>query len=322
MSEFLFLPATRTGVHARIALMGPPGGGKTYTALTVAQAFGGTTGVIDTERRRAEEYAHLFDFRTLPMRRYNPADLTKACAAAADQEINNLIVDSWSHFWAGTDGMREQVDKATAAAGRSDKFGSGWNVMAPIEQAMLDALCGYPGNVIVTMRTKVEYVTELNPRTGKVEPKPVGTKAVQRDGSEYEFSFVGYMADAVLTMTKSPCPELASGTVITKPDEEFARTIDRWLNLEAYGEPLNPLTVRDWAMAPVRTRDELKVKYDELDASGAAGTAINAPNGSTWALGEWVRECARVVKRREEKQAAIDARPVAVLGDAVVGAAG
>lgn len=310
MSQFLFTPATKEGAYARIALIGPPGSGKTFTALTIARAFGGHTGVIDTERRSASKYSDLFEFSHLCLTTFDPANLTAATAAAAEQGITTLIIDSWSHFWEGSGGMLEQVDRATARAGRQDKFGSGWKEMRPVERTMVDAIVGYPGHVIITLRTKVEYVVERNPHTGKEGPKRVGLKPVQRDGVEYEFDLVGDMDDATLTVTKSRCPELTAAVVV-KPTEEFGYTIDRWLKADAVGAPLNPITVRDWAMDPDRTLDQLRAKFDELTEAGAAGAAVNAPNGRTLPLGEFVTECARELRRRTSGD----------LGAAVIGAA-
>lgn len=313
MSDFLFVPATKEGAFARIALIGPPGSGKTWTALTIAQAFGGTIGVIDTERGSAAKYSDVFGFRHLRMNDFNPAALTSAVAAAAEQDINTLTIDSWSHFWEGAGGMLEQVDRATARAGRSDKFGSGWKEMRPVERTMVDAIISYPGHVIITLRTKVEYVVERNATTGREGPKRIGLKPVQRDGVEYEFDLVGDMDDATLTVTKSRCPELTAA-VITKPTEELGFTIARWLAADAVGEPLNPITVRDWAMESDRTVDELHAKFVELDAAGQTGAAVNAPNGKTWALGEFVQACERALRKRLAGPAASE------LGTALTGA--
>ena len=59
--------AVREQVPLLVGLMGPSGGGKTFSALRLATGFqrvsGGDIFVIDTEARRALHYADRFKFR-------------------------------------------------------------------------------------------------------------------------------------------------------------------------------------------------------------------------------------------------------------------
>ncbi|HZE34069.1 MAG TPA: ATP-binding protein, partial [Actinoallomurus sp.] len=188
MTAFTFAPATKEAAKARIALAGPSGSGKTYTALVTARALaaGGKVAVIDTERESASLYADEFTFDTLNMHAYDPRDLVKALGAAGAAGYAVVIVDSLSHFWMGSGGMLEQVDHAAKRSYGGNSFG-GWKEARPMERQMIDALLGYPGHVIVTMRTKTEWVVQENER-GRKEPKKIGTKPEQRDGIEYEFT--------------------------------------------------------------------------------------------------------------------------------------
>jgi hypothetical protein len=296
-SKFLFVPPTSSGLYSRTALIGAAGGGKTWTALTLANALGPNTGLIDTEHRRAAQYRRLFNFTHLAMDKFNPKDLTEAVAAAAEQHINPLIVDSWSHFWEGTEGMLEQVDRATAAAGRQDKFGSGWKEMRPVERTMLEALLAYPGHVIVTLRTKTEYVVERNDSTGRQEPKRIGLKPVQRDGLEYDFDFILDMADAgTATVSKSTMPEL-SGQVFRKPTEELGARIRAWVEEDAPDTvSLNPVDVRDWT-TPDRSLDELEAKLGDVTTAGIGHAAIVAPNGQVGSIAEFLAAAIRFRKK-------------------------
>jgi superfamily II DNA or RNA helicase len=113
MSALTFAKATKQAAKGRIALDGPSGSGKTYTALTVAQVLGHRIAVVDTEHGSASKYADLFDFDTLTLDRYSPQILIEAFTAAGSAGYDVVIVDSLSHFWMGTDGMLEQVDKAS-----------------------------------------------------------------------------------------------------------------------------------------------------------------------------------------------------------------
>ncbi|MDH6141113.1 hypothetical protein P3T35_003126 [Kitasatospora sp. GP30] len=230
--SFTFAPATREQARARIALEGPSGSGKTFTALTLATSMATRVALIDTERGSASKYAagtsgSGFTFDTLQMSKYDPRDLVGALAAAGQAGYSAVIVDSLSHFWMGTGGMLELVDAIGKRGGGGGNFG-GWKEARPFERAMIEALLAYPGHVIVTMRTKSEWVIEEDSR-GKKQVRKVGTKAEQREGLEYEFDIVGDLdQENTLVITKSRCPEL-SGAVINRPGADMAATVLGWL---------------------------------------------------------------------------------------------
>lgn len=316
MPRFEFMPPTAAGLYSRTALIGPANGGKTWTALVLASALGPKTGLIDTEHRAAAKYRRQFPFLHMPMDTFNPRDLTEAVADAAVQRINPLIVDSWSHFWEGSEGMLEQVDKATAAAGRTDKFGAGWKEMRPVERTMVEALLSYPGHVIVTLRTKTEHVLERNERTGKQEPKRIGLKPVQRDGLEYDFDIIFDMSDSgTAVVSKSRMPEL-NGEVFVKPGDAVGARIRAWVEDDDPGyEPLNPVDVVEWA-TPDLPSSTLEAKLADVRAAGIAHAAITAPNGQVGPLGDYL---AAVIRYRVKVEATDRdrARNAAVNGVAV-----
>src|SRR6185503_5236299 len=230
-----FAPATKRQAKARIALEGPAGSGKTYTALRLATGLGARIALLDTEHGSASKYADLFTFDTLALTAYDPKTLIEALAAGGAGGYEVFIVDSLSHFWMGIDGMLEQVDRAAKRSAGGNSFG-GWKEVTPIERRMVDAMLAYPGHLIVTMRTKTEWVIEENDR-GKKVPRKIGMKAVQRDGIEYEFDIVGDLdQENNLVVSKSRCASL-SGAVIRQPDEELGRTIRAWLDDGVEGGP-------------------------------------------------------------------------------------
>jgi hypothetical protein len=227
-SSFTFAKATKKAAKGRIAIDGPSGSGKTYTALTIAGVLGGRVAVVDTEHGSASKYADLFTFDTLHLHRYSPQILIDALAAAGSAGYEVVVVDSLSHFWMGTDGMLEQVDKAAKSS--QDRHGmSGWKIMRPVERQMVEALLAYPGHVICTLRVKTDWVEGENSR-GKRQMMKVGTKAEQREGLEYEFDLVASMdLHNELTVGKSRCPAL-SGEIVDRPGVEFAETFKKWLD--------------------------------------------------------------------------------------------
>ncbi|MFF1416523.1 ATP-binding protein [Streptomyces sp. NPDC058280] len=237
---FTFAPATRETAKARIALQGPGGSGKTKTALRFAEtlAKGGTIGVVDTERGSALKYAPVpgrpdieaHEFAHLPMAFCSPENLIAAVNAAIEARVAVLIIDSWSHFWAGKGGLLARVDEEAKKAGSGGKF-TAWGPVNNLEQDMLDALLGFPGHVIVTMRTKNDYEME-----GKKVTK-VGVKTVQREGAEYEVDVVIDMVEGAGTVTKTRYDGLA-GISVHHPGPELAETI-----LEQLGQGVDVVQV-------------------------------------------------------------------------------
>lgn len=282
MTEFVFAPATKEQAKARIALDGPSGSGKTWSALSIAQGLGRRIAVIDTERGSASKYAGDFKFDTLQMHTYDPRDLVKALSAAAGAGYDVVIVDSLSHFWMGKGGMLEQVDGFTKRSPSGNSFG-GWKDARPIEREMIDGLLAYPGHVIVTMRTKTEWVITEN-NQGKKEPKKIGLKAEQRDGLEYEFDIVGDLdLDHNLVVSKSRMSALAD-KVITRPTADMGAEILAWLS---NGNALP--TVEDYIRRVVQatTADEVREVYREVQNRNM-GAAPCMRNGQSTTLRQFV----------------------------------
>ncbi|GLH97380.1 ATP-binding protein [Phytohabitans aurantiacus] len=284
MPNFTFVEATKKEAKARIALDGISGSGKTWTALTIASALGTQIGVIDTEHRSASKYAHIFKFRHLPLDSYDPRFLIAALAAAGDQGIDVAIIDSLSHFWMGTDGMLEQVDRAGKRDGGHGM--SGWKAMRPVERQMIEAMLAFPGHIIATLRVKNDWV-EGEGRNGKRQMVKVGTKAEQREGLEYEFDVVGTLDDSnTLVVSKSRCPQL-SGAVIQKPGLDFGHTIREWLEEGEAGGP-TVAEFRARALADGATRTELLALHTEARAAGLLAAPVLDAAGAAVSLGELI----------------------------------
>lgn len=294
VSDLVFAPATKAKAKARLALAGPSGSGKTYTALVTATALGKSIAVIDTERGSASKYAGKsgFKFDALEMHRFDPRELVKALAVAADAGYETVVVDSLSHFWMGTDGMLEQVDNAAKRSYGGNSFG-GWKEARPMERQMIDALLAYPGHVIVTMRTKSEWVVEQNAK-GRNEPKKIGTKPEQRDGIEYEFDVVGDMdLENNLVVSKTRCSALA-GAVINRPDEKFAATILEWLDDGAQLPTVSDYLER--AVDKDATFEDLGALHKEVSARNLLGAAVLDSTGEPTTLGELIVNRGREMK--------------------------
>lgn len=280
--RFTFTPAAKTGAWLRLAFMGPSGGGRTFTALTLAEVLGPNLGVIDTDRKRARKYADLFTFRHFEMDgSFDPVDLTRATLEAAAQGINPLVVDTMTPFWNGPEGMLDKVGKEKTSH-------DGWRKMGPIETTMMDALLGYPGHVLLTLKTKTKFEADVD-ASGKTKARRIGMEPEQRGGFGSECDVVFDMADHGIARVGSTClcPELA-GRVYEQPGPELAETLLAWLGRNAVGEPLNPLAVAEWATAPDRTLDELGAKFAELDAAGQTGAIVFNPRWTGSGADEFV----------------------------------
>lgn len=284
--DFTFRPATRDRIKARVALHGISGAGKSLTSMKLANGLGERFAVIDTERGAAAKYVG-FDglrFDVLQMSKYDPRDLVRALAAAAQSGYGTVVIDSLTHFWKGTDGTLDQVDKAKSRYG-GNSFG-GWKEGTPIQNDMVDALLAYPGHVIATMRSHTEWVLEKNER-GYTEPTRKGTRPEQRKGIEYEFDVVGAMdIDNTLTVVKSRCPAL-HGRVMEKPDgAELAKELLAWLN---DGDmTVDPADYIDRAQAGDATYEQLLELYREVESRGLLATPYLDGDQPT-SLGDFIK---------------------------------
>jgi DNA polymerase III delta prime subunit len=241
MMAFTFTPASKAKTRARLALIGPPGSGKTWTALLVARGIAGPTGriaLIDSEHGSASKYAgDLGEFDVLNLDVHSPSVYVEAIRAAEAAGYDVLVIDSLSHAWAGRDGALELVDKAAKRSNSGSTFNA-WRDVTPQHNALVDAIVRSTCHVVVTLRTKTEYVIEQDGR-GKSAPKKIGLAPIFREGAEYEMDIVAELRDDhTLVVTKSRCSALDSA-VIERPGVDLGRRILAWLNDSAAQNPVS-----------------------------------------------------------------------------------
>lgn len=277
--DFKVTRAKRKRSKLRLALIGPSGAGKTYTGLRVARGLAGPTGrilVIDTEHGSASLYADMpecaGEFDVIELDTFSPQTYTEALEFAARQSYDVVFIDSLSHAWVGKDGALEQVDAASRRA-RENKF-AGWRDVTPVHNRMIDTIISAPFHLIASMRSKMEYVQEKDPQTGKTVIRKVGLQPVQRDGMEYEFTVVGDLDESHnLIISKSRCSALAD-KVFHRPNGEVSRALLEWLDgAEPEGAP-----------APAPNADhviEKKRLYAEL-GKVIAELGITKEQAATW----------------------------------------
>ncbi len=221
-----FKKATKQQAKARVAIAGPSGAGKTYTALALATAIGNRVAVVDTEHGSASKYAgEPFEFDVLELSDFHPRSYIEAIHAAESAGYDCLVVDSGSHEWSGTGGCLELVD-AAAKRMKGNSYVA-WGEVTPLHNQFIEAMHQSKLHLIVTYRSKMDYVqTESN---GRKEVKKVGMAPITRDGAEYEFDIVLDMDlnhDAVISKTR--CSALTD-KVFHRPGRELADAIKAWL---------------------------------------------------------------------------------------------
>ena len=295
----MFQKATKLQSRLRLALCGPAGSGKTYTALSVAEALG-RVAVLDTERGSASKYSDRFSFDVVELSEYHPESYVEIIKGAEAEGYDVLVIDSLSHAWSGKGGALELKDKATARS-RSGNSYTAWREVTPLHNALVDAILGCSCHVIVTMRSKVEYILEDNGKGSKT-PRKVGMAPVQREGMDYEFDVVGDLDwNHTLVVSKSRCSELA-GAVVKEPGAEFAQALARWVGTgEKAPEPPEPtgptapelrsliysqIKAQAWTVDQVRALLAIHGAEVATDLSPEAITAashtLNTQTGDSW----------------------------------------
>lgn len=154
-----------------------------------------------------------------------PPRLAAAIAEAA-AVYDVLVIDSLTHFWQGEGGVLDVVDRAAAKA-RGNTY-AGWKEGTPVWRSLLDALIFAPCHVIVTMRSKMEYLQQE--KDGRKTIEKVGMAPVARNDVEYEFTVVGDMDQShKMTVTKSRCAPLADEVALAHQSARLAVVLRDWL---------------------------------------------------------------------------------------------
>ncbi|HEX8550441.1 MAG TPA: ATP-binding protein [Abditibacteriaceae bacterium] len=272
-----FNRASKKSAKLRLALIGPAGAGKTYSALAVASHLEGPVAVVDTERGSASKYSDSFEFDVLELESHSPQTYIEAIQAAEEAGYKTLIIDSLSHAWTGKEGALSQVDRLARRSQTGNTFGA-WRDVTPMHNAMVEAIVSARMNIIATMRAKTEYVQEKNEKTGKTTVRKIGLAPVQRDGLEYEFDVVADLdQDNNCIIGKTRCPALA-GQVFPKAGRDLARQLNAWLSdgtTGPVGENQNRPAVRpEFAAAIAEPAKPAKAEAPKAPAKSAPSGEI------------------------------------------------
>lgn len=249
--------ATKRERKLRMAITGPTGSGKTFTALNLARALGEKILLIDTERGSASLYSDEFTFDVIELDHFAPDEYTQAIRMGEQAGYDVLVIDSLSHAWEGEGGVLD------IAGG---KF-SGWKDATPAQNALIASILNCKMHVITTMRVKMEYSVEVDDKTKRQTVKKIGLAPIQKGGVEYEFDIVGELDWAhTMVINKTRCRAI-DGRTFRLPGADFMEPIKMWLS----APPFDPEHARTMIKSlPGVTADDIS-RANTLDDKAALG---------------------------------------------------
>jgi len=238
-----FKKAERTKLWARVAIFGPSGSGKSFTAMRIAnglaQRAGGKIAVIDTENRSMSKYADRFDFDVDDLGDKTIDSYIQSMNDAIKNGYKILVIDSLTHSWKE---LLEEVDRIAAKNFGGNSWAA-WSKGTPKQNKLINAIVNFPGHLIVTMRSKTEWSLGNN-EEGKKTVTRNGMSPEQGKGIEYEFDILmdinqGHMAEIQKDRTGK-----FQDKIIEKPGEDFGEALYDWLNTGTAEPQLPPTTLR------------------------------------------------------------------------------
>ncbi|HMT54440.1 MAG TPA: AAA family ATPase [Saprospiraceae bacterium] len=176
--------AERKQAKIKLALQGPAGSGKTFSAILMAYGLVGVYSdicVIDTENGSADLYAHIGEYKVIPLTKpYTPERYIQAIELAEKEGVSCIIIDGLSQCW------EYLLDYHAGLAGNSF---TNWSKITPRINDLITKILSSTSHIIVTIRVKQDYILQ-DKGNGKLSPEKVGLKTIMRDGIDYEFTIV------------------------------------------------------------------------------------------------------------------------------------
>ncbi len=188
--------------------------------------------VIDTENHSASLYVGeqfgstlVGEYNTIPLSApFDPEKYQNAILECQKEGMEAVIVDSFSHSWAGEGGILDIQGNIAKRVGNSY---TAWRDVTPRYCRLLDCVLQCPMHVILTLRAKTQYVVEENER-GKKVPRKVGMESIARDGIEYEVTTFFELAQDHTATTSKDRTHRFDGQYFTIT-EETGKIIHQWL---------------------------------------------------------------------------------------------
>src|SRR5919107_4393161 len=216
--------ATRQKAKIRLGLSAVSGGGKTYSALTIAKGIAGDwekVAIIDSENSSADLYAHLGDYNVLPIAApFTPEKYIEAIKECEKAGMEVIIVDSITHEWDGKGGCLEIVESL------GGKY-QDWARVTPRHQAFIEAILHSPSHVITTVRRKQDYEMTKD-SNGRIKVEKGGLKEITREGFEYELTINLEMDTKHNATASKDRTGLFMGKPAFVPSEKTGELIRQW----------------------------------------------------------------------------------------------
>jgi hypothetical protein len=272
--------AERRKSKLRLALVGPTGSGKTYSALQLAFGLGIKIDLIDTEHGSGDLYADLGDYDVITLEPpYTVAKYRGAIRTFEEAGYDTIIVDSLSHAWSGEGGLLDKQGQLENSGKYRNSFAT-WREITPEHNRLVEQMLGSPAHVIATMRTKTEYVVEKDDR-GKNSVRKLGLSPVQRDGVEYEFTLVLDVAENHTARASKDRTSLFDGWC-DRISAATGRTLRQWLESGTEPTRARPASLTP---SPVIHGDEWPDDaIPELDDFGAPPAVESPPTSMREAI--------------------------------------
>lgn len=185
-----FVKAQAQQARLKVSMYGPPGSGKTFTALLFAEGLAKLRGkriaFVDTERGTdfytqevKERKAHpaAFDFDAIYTR--SLAEIKEAVEALDPKVHGVIVIDSFSHVWDAAQDAYSGKRAVKKDGSESIPFG-GWAALKKPYKALLAWLIASPFDVFILGRQKSVYEDVDN------EPKKVGVAMRAEADTPYE----------------------------------------------------------------------------------------------------------------------------------------
>ena len=178
--QFTATPAVRGDDPLLIALLGPPGAGKTKSALRMAEGIksvrGGDIVLIDTEGGRAKKYADAHQFLHVPFDPpFRPADFLVAIKQQIARKPACIIVDSGSDEHAGEGGYLSWHDEQVGKVGGNEW--AAWAKPSASRTALTTGLLRIKVPMIWCFRAKEKTAQKVNDR-GRKEVINIGYQPI------------------------------------------------------------------------------------------------------------------------------------------------
>ncbi|EOO39019.1 hypothetical protein IIU_00837 [Bacillus cereus VD133] len=309
---FQVTEAKREKMKAVIGFIGCSGSGKTGSALLTAfgmmqEAYPDLSeeelwkkiGVIDTEHERSKlhvglvygevkigNFLHINFTPPYTTERYN-----EAVRVMKQAGVEVIIIDSLSHNWQGEGGIVE------THGGMSGNSFQNWGKLAPETTKLIKTLTQNDVHILATLRTKTEYVVESD-SNGRMAPRKVGTKPVQKDEMEYEF-MLNFVIDIEHVATTSKDNTQMFEGHPQKITADVGRKLYQWLELgidvKAEEEAKRTSLIHQ-VMEMVNENSEMQIKVKEFEMK-----ANRKLENFTMKLAQTALERLRDFKTKEEK---------------------